>query len=415
MPSLQVGLRTGGQAIAIVALFLIMLLSPRVSAAATLVQVNSTTGSSSPTSLSYSTTPSSGDLLVAICSANAAATITGPSGFSTAINESGNPAQGIFYKTAVGTEGSISCSFSAGSTFAIQIYEYSGIENVSPLDAVNTTTSAGTTSPGSSGAVTTNNANDLLVASLTSDTNTAIGTWTNSFTQETQGTVGGNPSKRMAYASADLSAGSTGSYSTSPPVASGTNWRGQIAAFKIAPAQVFSVDIVNSSGTPISSPSVSMSTVVAGFSCQTTSGTLGVSAQKIRVTNTTPADSNGWTLTIGASSSNWSDGSGHSYSYNDSSGSPAGCTNGQLSVNPTAASITPEASPEYGCTNTGVSAYSSATSFTGSSQATLATAGSTSSHYCYWDITGITLSQKIPAKQHSGTYSINLTVTLTAQ
>lgn len=415
MPSLRFEFRTAGPAIAVIVTALMLQLSPQAGAAATKVQVNSTTGAASPTSLSYSPAPSSGDLLVVICSANATATITGPSGFSTAINESGNPTQGIFYKTAVGTEGSVSCSFTAGASFAIQIYEYSGIENTAQLDGVNTTTSAGTTSPGSSGTVTTNNANDLLVASLMSDTNTAIGAWTNSFTQETQGTVGGNPSKRIAYAGADNSVSTTGSYSTSPPVASGTNWRGQIAAFKIAPPPVFSVDIVDGSGSPVASPSVSMSNIVAGFSCQTTSGSLGISTQKIRVTNTTPANSNGWTLTIGASSSNWSDGNGHSYSYNDSTGSPAGCTNGQLSINPAAATIAPEASPEYGCSNTGVSAYSSTTAFTASSQATLATAGSTSSHYCYWDITNLVLSQKIPPKQHSGTYSINLTITLTAQ
>jgi len=395
-------------------IWVITLVPQHVNAAASLVQVTSANSSTSPVSVTYSTAATSGKLLIAICTSNAAATITAPTGFSTAINESGDPAQGIFYKVAAGGESSVSCSFSAGGTGAIQLYEYSGIENVSPLDVVNTTSSSGTTSPASSGTLTSNNTNDLLLAGIVSDASSGISSWANSFTQETGGTAGGNPAHRTSYASADLSVSSTSSYSTTATVGGGSNWRGQIAAFKIAPAPVFSGDIVDGSGTSVSSPSITMTSTAIGFSCQTVTGTLGTSSQKIRITNTTPADNNGWNLTIGASSSNWSDGAGHSYAYNNSAGSPAGCTSGQLTVDPTTATITPETAPEYGCTTTGVSKYGSSTAFTSTSSATLITAGGTSSHYCYYDITGIGLSQKIPATQHSGSYSINLTLTLTA-
>ena len=387
---------------------------PKTDAAVSLVQATSTNSGTSPVSLSFSTTPTAGNLLVAICSADAAATISAPSGFSTVINESSDPAQAIFYKVSVGNETSISCGFSAGGDMAIQIYNYSGIENVTPLDAYNTSTSSGSTTPASTGSVSTNNASDLLIGAVTSDASSGIASWTNSFVQETATTSGGKPSTRLDAASADLSVSSSGSYSSLPAVQSGSNWRGQIAAFKIAPAASFGADIVNSSGVSVSSPSVSMSAMSYAFACQTSTGTLGSASQKIRVTNTTPADSNGWNLTIGASSADWSDGAGHTYAYNNSAGSPAGCTSGQLTINPTAATITPESSPEYGCTNTGVSAYTASTAFTGSTPATIIQASPSSSHYCYWDITGITLSQTIPPVQPSGTYSINFTITLTA-
>jgi hypothetical protein len=388
----------------------------RVGAAASLTEtpIEANSGSS-PASATFSPTATAGKLLVVICSTNTAATITGPSGYTTAINESGSPAQGIFYKVAAGGEGSTSCSFSAGGEFTVQLYEYSGIENITPLDAKNTTTSTGSTNPASSGTVTTNNASDLLLAAVACDTSCGVdtGTWSNTFTKEIGAQSGGKPSTRIAVASADLSVSSAGSYSTTDSYNSG-NWHGQIVAFKIAPTVIFGGDIVDGSGGSVSSPSVAMTTALSSFACQTSTGTLGTSTQKIRITNTDPSRSLGWTLTIGASTSNWNDSSGHTYAYNNSAGSPAGCTSGQLTVNPTAATITPESSPEYGCTNTGVTDYSSSTALTGSTQATLVTAGATASYYCYWDITGISLSQKIPPGQHGGSYTLGMTLTLTS-
>jgi hypothetical protein len=385
----------------------------QVHAAASLVQVNSTNSGTSPVSLTY-TTPTSGHLLVVICGTDAAATITGPSGFSTAINESGDPAQGIFYKVSAGSEGSVSCSFSTGGQHAIQIYEYSGTEDVSPLDIAVSTGSTGSTSPASSGSVTTRNTNDLLLAAVMSDASSGIGSWSNSFIQETSTTSGGKPSTRLDTASADLSVSSTGTYSTAPAVSSGSNWRGQIVSFKIAPASTFSGDIVNSgTGASISSPSVLMTSVARGFGCQTATGTLPASGESIRLTNTNPSDSNGWTLTIAASSSNWSDAGSDTYSYNNSSGSPPGCSAGQLTVDPSSETITPESAPEYGCTSTGITKGSS-TAFSGVTPITIASAGGTASHYCYWDFTGVNLSQKIPATQPSGSYSIGLTLTYAA-
>ncbi len=377
-------------------------------AATTLAESNYSTSGS----VSFSTAATAGDLLVAICSSNGAYTLTAPSGFSTAINEASDPSQAIFYKVAAGGETTISCTYSGG-TDAIQIIEFSGIENVSPLDVVNTVTSSGSSSIASSGSLTNNNYNDLLIAGITSDTNTSPSGWTNSFTQMISTSSGGKPSTRMAFGSAYFTVNSPSSYSTSATVASGYNWRGQIAAFKIAPSPVFSGDIVNSSGTSITSPTVSLTALNQSFSCQTATGVLGTSSQQIRITNTEPSDNLGWNLTIAASSSSWSDGSGQNYAYNNASGSPAGCTAGQLTISPASQVITPETSPEYGCTNTGLSAGADS-AMTGTTPVTITSASSSASYYCYWDITNIGLSQAVPSMQPAGSYSLSLTLTLTA-
>jgi hypothetical protein len=408
----------------VVVILLLTGLAPRhASAAVTLVNSNDANSSASPVAASLPAAAVAGNLLVAVCSAKGAATFTAPTGFSTAINETSDPAMGIFYKVAVGGETSMSCSFTGGpGKAAIQILQYSGIENVTPLNAVTAGGSTGSTATASTGSLTTTNASDLLVAVVTSDTNTVPGTWGSSFTGRTSGSVGGSPSGRMGYAAADFLASSTGTYSTTAAVANGNNWRGQMAAFKIAPAVAFGVDIVDGSGNAVASPSVTFSTLPTNFTCQSSSGTLGAAAQKIRVTNTTPSNSNGWSLGIAATSgtsATWTAGA-LKMDYNDAGGS--GCSDGdadgakgQLSIDPTSETITPESSPEAGCTMTGVSALGTTTAFTAAqSSIALATAGSTSSYYCYWDITGLSLVQKIPANQTSGAYSINLTLTLTA-
>jgi hypothetical protein len=395
-------------------------------ASATMVQSNSTNGATAggtSVSVSYTSSVTAGNLLVAICDFGGVATITGPSGFSTAKSESGAsgyPSQGIFYKVATGSETSITCAFSSGNTpITIQIYEFSGIENISPLDTVNGTSSTGTGSSPSSGSLTSSNASDLFVAGLGSVNTTSSfllgSTWSNSFTAGrldsdsfTTGKGHNATAVYMAVGGAYNTTSSTGTYSTTNTGGGSGNWLGQIAAFKIAPPQAFNADIVDGSGNSVASPSVSMSATSEAFTCQTSTGSLGISTQKVRVTNTTPADKNGWTLDLAASSTNWSDGSGHTYKYNDRTGS--GCTNGQLTVDPTSETITPES----GCTTTGVSPLASTTSYTSTSPITIASAGSTASYYCYWDVTGLGLSQKIPASQAAGSYSIGLTMTLTA-
>lgn len=402
------------------ALSILLILQPsrHVSAAPALVQHPDAVANGA-TSVSVTiTAPTANDLLVIICGANGAAglSITAPTGFSTAKNENNTVSQGIFYKVAAGTEGTTAtCSSGSTSTrLGIQLLEYSGMQKVSPLDAVNGTSSTGTSATPASGSVTTSYASDLIIAGAAIASGVTFTGAGSSFTLINAFANGGAAGSRGGYGSASQTESSAGTYSTTF-TGGGTSafWIGQIAAFKIAPAVAFAADIVDNTGASVASPSVSMTTTTKKFTCQTITGTLGVSTQKIRVTSNNPADANGWTLAMaatGGTSSTWTAGA-NTYKYNDATGSPAGCTNGQLTVDPTSETITPEG----GCATTGVSALGSATAYaTGTSSITIASANNTASYYCYWDITGLTLSQKIPKLQTSGSYSIGFTLTLTA-
>ena len=186
---------------------------------------------------------------------------------------------------------------------------------------------------------------------------------------------------------------------------------------------VVSVDIVNASGGLVGSPSYGFAGALVNTLCQTTTGTLGTSAQRLRVSNHMAAGT-GWSLSIAASAGAtdaWSrqDAAAH-YDYNDPSGSPPGCGSGsdgdglagQLTLSPGAAAI----APESGCSNTGLSLGSTA----GYSQGvvdniTLLTASSGVDAGCYWDVTGIAASQAIPPAQAPGNYSMTMTATVVAQ
>jgi hypothetical protein len=187
----------------------------------------------------------------------------------------------------------------------------------------------------------------------------------------------------------------------------------------IPPTGTLTADIVDGAGSTVASPSLSMTGVAAGNSCQVTTGALGASVQKIRVTNTTVTP--GWTLsmapTLGATTS-WSSGTAN-YDFNDASGSPAGCGDGgdadtlagQLSVNPSVGTLTPQA----GCSNTGVTLGSSSAYAQGVTDSiTLMNASALAQTSCYWELTTIDLSQRIPSFQAPGAYAVNMTITVVA-
>jgi hypothetical protein len=174
-------------------------------------------------------------------------------------------------------------------------------------------------------------------------------------------------------------------------------------------------DIVDGSGASVASPSVSFGTTQLMFQCQTSTGTLGTSTQKIRVSNTT-ANGN-WTLSMAATSGStaaWAT----TYDFNDSSGSPAGCSDGsdgdsragQLTVSASAGTLTPQS----GCSSSGVTKGSSAAFVEGTTNSVTLLTASSSQTSCYYDLTGISLSQKIPAETAVGSYTINMTITITA-
>lgn len=185
------------------------------------------------------------------------------------------------------------------------------------------------------------------------------------------------------------------------------------------PGGTLTVDVVNSSGVPVASPSRPMTTTGFGFECQTTTGQIGVGQQRVRVDNGTGNAE--WNLTIAATggpTDTW-DAGANDYDFNDPGGSPAGCGDGgdtdglagQLEFDLSAINITEQS----GCSENGLTSGSSVGFEEGvTDSVTLMTAGSTADTGCYWDFRNMDVSQQIPPEQINDSYSINLTITVTA-
>lgn len=166
--------------------------------------------------------------------------------------------------------------------------------------------------------------------------------------------------------------------------------------------------------TAVSSPGVAFAAQNFSFQCKTSTATLGDSNDKINVTNLA-SGINTWNIALAATGgfgSTWSDGSGHTYKFNDATGS--GCTNGQLSVDPSAGTITDDCNSACTANDSTVSkGTSSAFNHTGSVDSiTLMNDSAGTAWEGY--LTGINLSQKIPALQTSGSYTLNMTITLSS-
>lgn len=176
------------------------------------------------------------------------------------------------------------------------------------------------------------------------------------------------------------------------------------------------VDIVDSDGSTIANPSLAMDPINFAFISQTASGTLGVSSKKIRIDNN--SGNAQWTLSIAATGGNtsvWS-GAGNTYDFNDISaggndGADLDSYGGQMNFNPGIAVITPES----GCETTGLTLGSPSSFAEGVlDSVNILSANSSAQTGCYWDLTGIGISQTIPAEQVTDNYSINMTLTITA-
>lgn len=175
-------------------------------------------------------------------------------------------------------------------------------------------------------------------------------------------------------------------------------------------AGVLSTDIIDAGGTPVASPSFNMATTSIQTTCQTITGTYGSSTQRVAVNNPGGANA-GWTLAIaatGGASAQWVSG-GNQYSYNTAAGS--GCTSGQMTLNPVAATIGLDGSS----TATGVTKGAQASFVNATTNSiTLMTADASSQDIWSGYLTGIGVSQKIPASTPAGTYTIDLTQTVAA-
>jgi hypothetical protein len=138
------------------------------------------------------------------------------------------------------------------------------------------------------------------------------------------------------------------------------------------------------------------------WNTQQSTGTLGIAVQKIRVSNTTGTPS--WTISLAATNNTnrWTSG-GNTYDFNDSA------ANGRMNVDPSVSTITPQS----GCNNTGLTKGTSTYFAQGTQDSVnLVIAGGSAGTNCYWDITGVNMTQDVPATQVVGSYALDMTLTI---
>lgn len=171
-----------------------------------------------------------------------------------------------------------------------------------------------------------------------------------------------------------------------------------------------SVEITDSSYTPVISPTVEMNTVSFSFACQTVTGTFGTVSEQIYIQNPNAAN-DGFTVSLAADNPTdlWAS-AGTPFDFNDPSG--AGCDSGQMTVNPSAGSVTKGACAS--CDTTGLTLGSSAAFNQGVLDSiTVLTASAGSDDIGDWYIRGIGISQTIPAEQPAAIdYSLDLTLSI---
>ena len=185
-----------------------------------------------------------------------------------------------------------------------------------------------------------------------------------------------------------------------------------------------SLGFVNSSGTAIiGTPLVALNVTNSLVTCQTTNALFLPSEIQLRV-GQTGTTSNGWNVSIAATNGPtalWTrNDNGAFYDYNDSSGSPAGCNSGsdgdgfagQFALDLGGLSRT----PGPGCSNSVSSGGNQVTGFTAAvSSITIAVSSAQTLGNCYWDLSGMSMYQTIPAYQPPGNYSLDFTATMVAQ
>jgi hypothetical protein len=220
--------------------------------------------------------PTPGNLLVAIVGtgSSTASTITAPTGmgtWSSAINESTSPGQAIFYRLAVSGDGKTASVSSGSSTIGLQLCEFSGVDT---LDDTNSAT--GTSGSPSTGSVTANHPNELLVAGSVIRVATTYD-WTGSLFTE-----GADfQASTRTYSGAYRFVTTTGDYTATASTGSGL-WRGQLVGFYEA-ATPTPTATATATATPTTAPPVQQSncgsatgtdTVTATFANTPTEGDL---------------------------------------------------------------------------------------------------------------------------------------------
>ncbi len=145
----------------------------------------------------------------------------------------------IGYKIAGAAEGTgVTVSVSANDRQTLTIFEYSGIDTVSPLDQTASNRTNNTTSCSTGTTATTSAAEELVIGAigLQGSSGGWADTWTNSFTQQTtvESSGGGNNS-HSASSTADRVVSATGTFETTESWTTTRVCVGAIATFEAAP------------------------------------------------------------------------------------------------------------------------------------------------------------------------------------
>ncbi len=185
-------------------------------------------------------------------------------------------------------------------------------------------------------------------------------------------------------------------------------------------AGTLSVDIVDASYVTVASPSITMSAAPFSFACSSSTGTFGTASQQIYVKNPDAADS-GWTVSLAASAPTalWVS-AGPDFDFNDPTS--AGCGDsadadsfaGQMTVDPSAGTVAKGAC--LSCGTTSVTAGSSDSFVEGTKNSiTILSGAAGSDDIGDWKITGIGISQTIPAEQPAASdYAISMVLSIVA-
>ncbi len=220
---------------------LIVLLMGQVDlkAAPALVQSNTAVngGNSSSITATYTSTPTAGNLLIAIVGNKDVLTLGAlPAGWTKGVaDENRSPGLVILYKIAgVAEPSDVTINYSGSTRLGLQIFEYSGIPGATLRQFVET---SGSGTSLATGTVTSTTADELIITGFTIDVGTTFTGWSNSFTERTDVNNGGAPAFAASYALADRVATVPGSYQTTATVGSSGAWLGMIARFSSTPNQ----------------------------------------------------------------------------------------------------------------------------------------------------------------------------------
>lgn len=192
-------------------------------------------------------------------------------------------------------------------------------------------------------------------------------------------------------------------------------------------ASTLALSILDASNALVASPSVTFNSYTRANACGSATGSLGVAAQKIRISNPGAAD-NGWTLKVaaqGGTTSLWTSSGDNNkkFDFNDPGNGSNGCTDkavggdtdgfaGQLTVNASGATLTAVTGSADNISKGASAAFNEGTT----DSITLLNAAAGSSDFGSWDLTGVALTQKIPANQVAASdYELSLQLTLASQ